>query len=165
MSFPTIICKTDQQWEKTHVQVSSRSFSSDFWDELSKCLGSITLALFEPYIWWKCVHIYVCVRSSIVKAVWQSWACVCSLLARTHAAVGCMPLLRIHAVVSFRRATDGGNQGQVGWGPGHPELVGGSPACGSRLELSGLKVPSNPNCSVILRHNSLPLAGHSLLQL
>ena len=24
----------------------------------------------------------------------------------------------------------GGVQGQVGWGPGQPDLVGGSPACG-----------------------------------
>ena len=29
-------------------------------------------------------------------------------------------------------------QGQVGWGPGQPELVGGSPAHGRGLGLSGL---------------------------
>jgi len=29
-------------------------------------------------------------------------------------------------------------QGQGGWGPGYPELVGGSPAHGRGLELGGL---------------------------
>jgi len=29
-------------------------------------------------------------------------------------------------------------QGQVGWGPGQPELLGGNPDCGRELELSGL---------------------------
>jgi len=32
----------------------------------------------------------------------------------------------------------GGTQGQVAWGSGHPELVGGSPANGMGLELDGL---------------------------
>jgi len=32
----------------------------------------------------------------------------------------------------------GAVQGQVGWGPGQAELVGGSPAHGRGLELSGL---------------------------
>jgi len=32
----------------------------------------------------------------------------------------------------------GGTQGQVGWGPGQPELVGGSPAHGRGLVLGGL---------------------------
>jgi len=32
----------------------------------------------------------------------------------------------------------GGAKGQAGWGPGQPELVGGSPAYGRRLELDDL---------------------------
>jgi len=31
-----------------------------------------------------------------------------------------------------------GVQGHGGWGPGQPELVGGSPVHGRRLELNGL---------------------------
>ena len=44
----------------------------------------------------------------------------------------------------------GGAQGQVGWGPGQPELVGGSPTHGRGWGWVGFKVPSNSNCSVIL---------------
>jgi len=44
--------------------------------------------------------------------------------------------------------TPGGTQGQVGWGPGQPELVGGSPAHGRGLGWLGFEVPSNPNHSV-----------------
>ncbi|MEQ5253619.1 hypothetical protein, partial [Escherichia coli] len=36
------------------------------------------------------------------------------------------------------RAVPGGAQGQVGWGPGQPELVGGSPAHGRGEQLGGL---------------------------
>ena len=32
----------------------------------------------------------------------------------------------------------GGAQGQAGWGPGKPELVGGKPAHGRGLKLDGL---------------------------
>ena len=32
----------------------------------------------------------------------------------------------------------GGAQGQVGWGPGQPEMVGGSPAHGTGVGLGGL---------------------------
>ena len=39
----------------------------------------------------------------------------------------------------------GGAQGQVGWGPGQPDLVGGSPAHGRGWHWVGFKVPSNPN--------------------
>ena len=38
----------------------------------------------------------------------------------------------------------GGTQGQVGWGPGQPELVGGSPAHGRGLELGDLQCPFQP---------------------
>jgi len=44
----------------------------------------------------------------------------------------------------------GGAQGQVGWGPGQPELVGGSPAHGRGWGGVGFEVPSSPNHSVIL---------------
>ena len=44
----------------------------------------------------------------------------------------------------------GGAQGQVGWGPGQPELVGGSPAHGRGWGWVGFELPSNPNHSVIL---------------
>ena len=43
----------------------------------------------------------------------------------------------------------GGAQGQVGWGPGQPELVGGSPAHGTGWGGVGCELPSNPNHSVI----------------
>ena len=36
----------------------------------------------------------------------------------------------------------GGTEGQVGWGPGQPELVEGSPAHGMGLELGGLAIQS-----------------------
>ena len=39
----------------------------------------------------------------------------------------------------------GGIQGQVGWGPGQPELVGGSSAHGRELELDDLLSPFQPN--------------------
>ena len=42
----------------------------------------------------------------------------------------------------------GNTQGQVGWGPGQPELLGGT-AYGRGLELEGLKAPSNPSHAVI----------------
>ena len=32
----------------------------------------------------------------------------------------------------------GGNKSQVGWSPGQPVLMGGSPAHGTRLELDGI---------------------------
>ena len=48
------------------------------------------------------------------------------------------------------RAVPGGAQGQVEWGPGQPELVGGSPAHGSGWGWVDFELPSNPNCSVIL---------------
>jgi len=35
-------------------------------------------------------------------------------------------------------------QGQVGWGPGQPELLGGSPAHGTGGDRMGFEVPSNP---------------------
>ena len=44
----------------------------------------------------------------------------------------------------------GGTQGQVGWGPGQPGLVGGVPAHVRGCNWMGFKVPSNPNHSVIL---------------
>jgi len=34
--------------------------------------------------------------------------------------------------------TLGGVQGQLGWGSGQPDVVGGNPTHGSRLELDGL---------------------------
>ena len=43
-----------------------------------------------------------------------------------------------------------GAQGQVGWGPGQPELVGGSPAHGRSCGWVGFELPSSPNRSVIL---------------
>ena len=43
----------------------------------------------------------------------------------------------------------GGTQGQVGWGPGQPELLGGSPAHGTGLGWVGFELLSNPNHSVI----------------
>ena len=39
----------------------------------------------------------------------------------------------------------GGAQGQVGWGPGQPELVGGSPAMAGGWNLMIFEVSSNPN--------------------
>ena len=36
-----------------------------------------------------------------------------------------------------------GTQGQVGWGPGQPELVGGSPAHGRGWHWVGFELPSN----------------------
>ena len=44
----------------------------------------------------------------------------------------------------------GGAQGQVGWGPGQPEVLGGGPAHGRGLELCDLWGPSNLMRSVIL---------------
>jgi len=44
----------------------------------------------------------------------------------------------------------GDAQGQVGWVPGQPELVGGSPAHGRGWDGVDFEVPSNPNHSVIL---------------
>ena len=44
----------------------------------------------------------------------------------------------------------GSGQVQAGWGPRHPELVGGRPAHGKRLELDHFKVSSNPSNFVIL---------------
>ena len=44
----------------------------------------------------------------------------------------------------------GRTQGQAGWGPGKPELVGGSPAHSRGWGSVGLELPSNPNHSVIL---------------
>ena len=41
-------------------------------------------------------------------------------------------------------------QGQVGLGPGQPELVGGSPAHSRFWGSVGFEVPSNPNHSVVL---------------
>jgi len=43
-----------------------------------------------------------------------------------------------------------GTQGQVGWGPGQPELVGGSPAHGRGWHWVGFELPSNHSHSVIL---------------
>ena len=40
-------------------------------------------------------------------------------------------------------------QGQVGWGPGQPELVGGSPDLSRMLELVSFMVSSNPNHSMM----------------
>jgi len=47
----------------------------------------------------------------------------------------------------------GGTQGQVGWGHGQPELVGGSPAHGRSRGWMAFKVPSNLSHSLI--HNSM----------
>jgi len=52
-------------------------------------------------------------------------------------------LLRRRAVAQAAQRScgcpiSGGAQGQVGWGPGQPELVGGNPAHAERLELDGL---------------------------
>jgi len=44
----------------------------------------------------------------------------------------------------------GGAQGQVGWGPGQPELVGGSPAHSRGWGSVGFEAPTSPDCSVIL---------------
>jgi len=46
----------------------------------------------------------------------------------------------------------GGAQGQVGWGPGQPELVGGSPAHGRGWSLVTCNVPSNQNHSMKIRN-------------
>ena len=35
-------------------------------------------------------------------------------------------------------------QGQVGWGPGQPELLGGSPAHSTGWDWVGFEVPSSP---------------------
>jgi len=43
----------------------------------------------------------------------------------------------------------GGIQAQVGWGPGQPELLGGSPAHGRGLGLVGFGIPANPSHFVI----------------
>jgi len=44
--------------------------------------------------------------------------------------------------------TPGVAQGQVGWGPGQPELVGGSPAHSRSWSWVGFKVLSNSNSSM-----------------
>ena len=44
----------------------------------------------------------------------------------------------------------GGIQGQVGWDPGQPGLVAGSPACGRGWNEVIIKAPSNLRHSVIL---------------
>ena len=41
-------------------------------------------------------------------------------------------------------------QGQVGWGPGQPELLGGSPAHGAGWDWVGFEVSSNPSHFMIL---------------
>jgi len=52
------------------------------------------------------------------------------------------------------RPITGGVQGQVGWGPGQPELVlnveVGGPALAGGWRFMILEVPSNPGHSVIL---------------
>ena len=56
----------------------------------------------------------------------------------------------------------GGFQGQVGWGPGQPDLVGGSPAHGRGLELDGLwcslqaKLFSGSFCQEVRNSHSSP---------
>jgi len=40
--------------------------------------------------------------------------------------------------------TPGDIQGSIGWGLGHPDLVGGSPAHGRELELGDLCCPFHP---------------------
>lgn len=42
------------------------------------------------------------------------------------------------------------NQGQVGWSPRQPHLMGGSPAHSKGLEIGGFKVLSNPSHCMIL---------------
>ena len=44
----------------------------------------------------------------------------------------------------------GGAQGQVGWGPGQSDLVGGSPAMARGWGWVGFEVSSNPNHFMIL---------------
>ena len=48
----------------------------------------------------------------------------------------------------------GGTQGQVGWGPGQPELVGGSPAHSRGWRCVGFEVLSNLSHSMISRNKS-----------
>ena len=43
----------------------------------------------------------------------------------------------------------GGAQGQVGWGPGQPQLAGGSPAHGMGWDSMIFKIPSNLKPSMI----------------
>jgi len=57
----------------------------------------------------------------------------------------------------------GGAQGQVGWGSGQPELVGGSPAHGRGWGSVGFEAPSNPNHSVIQK-GLLPFNFLSLMR-
>jgi len=45
---------------------------------------------------------------------------------------------------SCGRPIPGDAQGQVGWGPGSSDLVGGSPAHSRVLELDGLQYPFQP---------------------
>ena len=45
-------------------------------------------------------------------------------------------------------------QGQVGWGPGQPDLVVGNAVQGRGLELEILRVSSKPSHSMILRYDS-----------
>jgi len=48
----------------------------------------------------------------------------------------------------------GNSQGQVGWGPGQPNPVGGNQPMAGSWDWMGFKVPSNPNHSVILWFSS-----------
>ena len=52
----------------------------------------------------------------------------------------------------------GGAQGQLGWGPGWPELVGGSPAHGGGLGLGGLWGPLQPKLFRYAR-DSMKMSG------
>ena len=60
----------------------------------------------------------------------------------------------------------GGTQGQVGWGPGQPELVGGSPAHGRGWGWVGFRVLSKPFCDSDsnLLYQPLPLSKPSKRQ-
>lgn len=40
-------------------------------------------------------------------------------------------------------------QGQFGWGTGHPDLAGGSPAHETELKLDDFQVPSNASCMIL----------------
>ena len=50
---------------------------------------------------------------------------------------------------SCRCPIPGGAQGQDGWGPGQPELVGGNQPMAEGWDLVDLNVPSNPTQTIL----------------